>query len=588
MTIEQIKLKINKALLDLSDKGLDKNRFLTDQYKVVLDICDNVINSKKKSIVIEAPTGTGKSIICIVASLVLNRCGKIGYIIASDLHLQKQYEDDFEKFGLLWGSIKGTDNYNCTVNEEVFSLGECQQRGLNSVEIESLDCSLECPYISSRRKAVNSKTSLLNYSYWLLQQNYVNRDGNGAFKERDFCFFDECHKITNIVQNHFAPLINHDFGKEIKDLLSMVDDRIGFDNYLMESYKYQNYHLILDHTDDTEVMLNTLIDLELDLEYLLDYTAPLKAHLKEKYPIEIIIPKSESVLLKKMDRLKDIHCKIEDFIDIIKDIGHNNIVKSTDNSKNLQFKNIEEKYLMRNHFHEKSNSQIFLSATIGDHLSFCDLNMIKDYDFIEVESKFDFSKSPIAIYYPTMKMSYHEKDNSFPFNMKRMEKILKSHKNDKGIIHSGSYSLTEMIVNNTKSDRLIPYYSSAQKDNALKKLEESTNGIIIGPSLLEGVDLKNDLSRFQIFFKVPYMSLGDVFVKKKMNKYPEWYQWETVIKIIQGLGRSIRNNKDHAKSYLIDGNFNNLIISKKLFPKYILDRLHIIDEDRKKITKFNT
>jgi len=587
MNIEQIKQKIDNVISDLSNKGLHKQRFVEDQYDVVLQICDNVINNKKKSTIIEAPTGTGKSIISMVAALTLNRAGKTGYIVTSDLHLQKQYEDDFEKFGLQWGSIKGVDNYECTLNNEKFSIGECQQRGLNLMEIEELDCSLECPYMSTRRTAVKSKTALLNYSYWLLQQNYVNKEGQGAFKQRDFCFFDECHKITGIVQNHFSPLINHDFGTQMRNLLSMIDDKIGFPNFLSESYKYQNFYIALDTFDGTEELLDVLLDMEKELERLLEYSKPIKDRLKEKYPISVIIPKLESLMIKKLDWLKDVHCKIEDYVEVLVGIGHENMVKVESDNKDIQFKNIEEKYLMENHFHKHCNSQIFLSATIGDHKTFTDLNMILDYESIEVESKFDFKKSPICIYYPQMKMSYWEKDASFPTNLKRMENILKYHKNDRGIIHSGSYNLTQLIVDNTTSDRLIPYFSSSQKEDALKKLEESENGVLIGPSILEGVDLKDDLSRFQIFFKVPYLSLGDEFVKKKMNKHPDWYQWCAVINAIQGIGRSIRNNKDYAKTYLIDGNFNDLLIGKEIFPDYILDRIHIVDDVRKKVTKIN-
>lgn len=587
MRTEAIKQKIDKVLDELSNRGLNKERFIKDQYNIVLRICDNVINGKKRSTIIEAPTGTGKSIISMVAALVLNRCGKSGYIITSDLQLQRQYEEDFAKFGLKWGSIKGVDNYECTLNNEKFSIGECQQRGLNLMEIEELDCSLDCPYMSTRRKAVKSKTALLNYSYWLLQQNYVNKDGQGAFKERDFCFFDECHKITGIVQSHFSPLLTHDFGEKMKTLLSMIDDRIGFKDFLMESYKYQNFFLQLETFDDTDKILDVLNQLEIELESLLSYVKPLKDRLKEKYPISVVIPKHESAMIKKLDWLKDVHCKVEDYVGVINLIGHDNIVKVQADNRDLQFKNIEEKYLMENHFHRFCKAQVFLSATIGDHVTFCELNMIPDYDSIEVESLFDFKKSPICIYYPQMKMSYREKEMSFPTNLDRMHTILKYHKNERGIIHSGSYSLTQLIIDNTRSDRLIPYFSSRQKEEALKKLEESENGVLIGPSILEGVDLKDDLSRFQIFFKVPYMSLSDEFVKKKMNKYPEWYTWQAVINAIQGMGRSIRNNRDFAKTYLIDGNFNDLLIGKDLFPDYILDRLHIVDDARKKITKIN-
>lgn len=190
-------------------------------------------------------------------------------------------------------------------------------------------------------------------------------------------------------------------------------------------------------------------------------------------------------------------------------------------------------------------------------------------------------------HFPAYKMSYREKEASFPLNLNRMKTILNYHKNDRGIIHSGSYELTKMIIDNFDSDRLIPYFGSEQKREALKKLEESDNGILIGPSILAGIDLYDDLSRFQIFFKIPYMSLSDSFVKKKMEKHQDWYKWNAVINIIQGIGRSIRHKNDYSKTYVLDACFNSDFISGKVFPEYITKRINIVDDQRKKITKLN-
>jgi Rad3-related DNA helicase len=77
--------------------------------------------------------------------------------------------------------------------------------------------------------------------------------------------------------------------------------------------------------------------------------------------------------------------------------------------------------------------------------------------------------------------------------------------------------------------------------------------------LWEGVDLKDEDSRFQIIAKVPYKSLGDKRVLVKMKKFQSWYDYETMVRMLQGFGRSIRSESDWAITYVIDSKINDLI-----------------------------
>ena len=92
------------------------------QKEAILAICKAYTDNPEGAVILDAPTGTGKSIVAILTSLVFNEIGLEGYILASDIALQEQYENDISRFGLPWGSIKGVDNYACNVNGEKFSL----------------------------------------------------------------------------------------------------------------------------------------------------------------------------------------------------------------------------------------------------------------------------------------------------------------------------------------------------------------------------------------------------------------------------------------------------------------------------------
>jgi Rad3-related DNA helicase len=87
--------------------------------------------------------------------------------------------------------------------------------------------------------------------------------------------------------------------------------------------------------------------------------------------------------------------------------------------------------------------------------------------------------------------------------------------------------------------------------------------VLISPSLHTGLDLKNELSRFQIITKVPYPNKGDRWTNAKRQTDQEWYYWQTALKLIQAYGRSIRSNEDWAKTYVLDSAFGYFIKKNK-------------------------
>jgi len=102
----------------------------------------------------------------------------------------------------------------------------------------------------------------------------------------------------------------------------------------------------------------------------------------------------------------------------------------------------------------------------------------------------------------------------------------------------------------------------------------SKKRILISPAVKEGVDLKDDLCRFQILLKVPYPSLSDARVKYLLMEKNQWtwYFNETAKDIVQMYGRAVRTPTDHAKFYIVDGSFND-ICKKATFPKWFLEAI---------------
>lgn len=209
-----------------------------------------------------------------------------------------------------------------------------------------------------------------------------------------------------------------------------------------------------------------------------------------------------------------------------------------------------------------------MSATIVDKQVFCESLGLKDLDvaYLSIPSPFPVDNRPIH-YLPAGSMSKGAIDKTLPIVVETIKLLLEKHASDKGIIHCTNYKIAKFIKENIDSSRLM-LHDSTNRDEVLKvHINSEDPTVLLSPSMMEGIDLKDDLSRFQIVCKVPFPYLGDLVVKKRMERNEKWYPYMTAKSIIQALGRSIRNETDHAVSYVLDADWDRFYgRNKHLFP----------------------
>ncbi|MGC1927405.1 MAG: helicase C-terminal domain-containing protein [Candidatus Nitrosopolaris sp.] len=215
---------------------------------------------------------------------------------------------------------------------------------------------------------------------------------------------------------------------------------------------------------------------------------------------------------------------------------------------------------------EKCTKTLMMSATILDSRTFCEsLGLAHDQlKFIQVDSDFPLQNRSV---YP-MNIAY------LNFNSLKLEEVktkisrtidnlMTLHRNHKGIIHTTSYEQLNFIKENISEinkRRLLVTDPEVQRDEVIGEHVNSTKPtVLISPSLHMGLDLKDDLSRFQIITKVPYPNKSDRWTDAKRNAHEQWYNWQTALKLIQGYGRSIRSKEDWAKTYVLDSAFGYFV-----------------------------
>jgi ATP-dependent DNA helicase DinG len=574
---------LERGIDQIIDKAIELNTFGKDfefrkgQREIITKICETYLEDPESTLVIDAPTGAGKSLIAMWSAHILKELGNRGYMVTSDLSLQDQYESDFYTYGLRWPSIKGVDNYECSVNGLPFSLGDCKLKGMGYEQAEKLPCYNSCEYLQNRRRAIDQPIALLNYSFWLIQRNYVEAkmlqdDRPVPFEQRDFVFFDEAHRIDDIVQSHFSPRIEPGLVERMMTLNRFASKQ-GFQEASYTKNKIQSLvnHMMVGGKND---VFTAMSEFERILHGFGKVRQVANKMAKKRYGTAGV-PKDWQTAFGHFDRLKDVHCKVEDYLSLIKEVGIDKMVLDQ-NEHEAKFMCVEESLMINKYLHEKANFKVFMSATIGDPRAFVKIMGIKNAKFIRMDNAFNYDKSPV-VFVNRHKLSFREREESLPKVVEIMDQIISKHKGQRGIIHCGSYEFMNYIQSKSKHTfRLMNYENSKQKAEVLELFKKKEDAVLMGPSLLEGLDLKDDTSRFQIFFKVPYPSLGDPLIKAKMQTSNEWYDWKTGISIMQGVGRSVRSKDDWAVTYVLDACFRSLINKPGFFPPSFMERIKTI------------
>jgi Rad3-related DNA helicase len=350
-----------------------------------------------------------------------------------------------------------------------------------------------------------------------------------------------------------------DEASELEDeLVRQYSAEIIYDK--LDNYNISYTRLV---TDNQQRTLNWVTDLCTNLLIELDTLAN-KATKKNK---AISLTQTEQI---KYNYLKNLHRSLTSLISLWSK-GEYVIEVS---SKHVIITPLKADFLSDNIF-KFADKVVLLSATIIDHKNFAKSLGIRDYEYIEVPSGFDPQKSPIFVS-NKYKLNYKTLKNSLPGVCDQIKTIIEHHKDSKGIIHTHSFEITEYIQNYISNNRLL-YRDTNQTNEDILKIHTETDRptVLVSPSLTYGVDLKDELARFQIIIKLPFPPLSSKRIKQLFETDKDWYENKMLNSIVQASGRATRSKNDYSTTYILDGNFTNVVLrAKNKLPKHFIERIH--------------
>jgi len=553
---------------------------------------EQAYRENKKFIIIEAPTGSGKSGIAIAAgSHAKTQPVRPGfeagaYILSPQKSLTAQYMGDFESIGLK--ELKGRSNYTCTefVDDETGKFVDCETGGMLCRTEKSEDeegkkgCSF-CPYKEAKKLFVKNPLGVTNFAYYLGETTHA-----GQLSPRKMLILDEGHNTEGQILSQADTVINRFRCEEVGiDFLSMPVVKPG------------------QTTKGVEWVAETFVPAAQAL--IMTWTSELE-DLKEDKSTG-----AATKLGKKLNSLRRFTSKLVLFLNsaaenIIDWITYTDETKGSSEFGCLIIKPLTATLFADEILFSKAEKVIIMSATIGDFKFFMRNLGIDANDAVtcRIDCDFPIENRPVFIK-PIANMSSTKVacpecsnpedagrenrkgagcrkcwqsgqvpsiDVAMPKVAEFLGKIMDKFAAHKGIVHTHSYKVNKFMADSMGSRNRVLTHTSGDRDIAIGRHIESENPtVLFSPSMTEGLDLKDDLSRFSVIVKVPFPYL-DPYVKARMQRDPEWYASRVALALVQATGRSNRHKEDKAKHFILDAAIIAFLgRNGKLFPKWWMD-----------------
>lgn len=160
-------------------------------------------------------------------------------------------------------------------------------------------------------------------------------------------------------------------------------------------------------------------------------------------------------------------------------------------------------------------------------------------------------------------MSMREQEQNLPLLVADIRRILAENP-EKGFIHA-PYALAERLRAELGDHPRLMFHNRDNKQaqyQAFRASSPDEGRTLVASGLYEGVDLLEDMGRWQVIAKIPWPSLGEPAIAYRAEQDSEWYAWETAKVVLQAAGRICRSPTDFGKTIILDKSF------KRLFEQY--------------------
>jgi len=522
------------------------------------ELVEQIANSPKKVFLLDAPAGTGKSLVAIAvhqttqhsttAKEVLARlAGKSPkdydrqtIFLCRTKQMQDQICEEFPKAK----TVKGRSNYPCLKHEQMFPEYTAEDCTFNvdptcHYRFRFDDEQRRCPYFYEKELAIASPLAVLNTSYFLTEVN-----GVGMFSGADFLVIDEFDQLESELLNQIQLKITT---RQLKRLgLEQPKDSHSLQGWLVWANQLTCW------TEENKI----------------------QQHLQS-------VPESEwsdieIEMHKQANRLRNFQSKISTFTLEVND-SWIFTEKQDEKTKEIiwEFKPVRVEVYAERYLWRHAKRFLGMSGTILDPEIMADDLGIKDWDYAQSACPFPLANRPIY-YNPVVNLRMENMATELPKLAEAVDNIMERYPKDKVLVHTTSFVIQDYLQRNLNGTRVMTH-NSQNRAEMLELFKKSQDPVaMLSPSFDRGVNLIDNLCRCVIICKVPYINLGDPQVKARM-KMPggeKWYLLKAAQSIMQMSGRGVRSDQDFCNTFILDRQFTTLMNRMgRYFPQWWKDAI---------------
>jgi Rad3-related DNA helicase len=473
---------------------------------------------------IDAPTGSGKTLIGEVTRRMVAPTGKTMYVCSS-LALQDQFLADFDYAAVL----KGRSNYTPTSAPDGVNCGDCNKQ--NNMCSWCPDVT-DCEYETAKRNAFASDLAVVNTAYLLNEINFV-----GGFAGRDLVVVDE----ADVLEQELMRFVQFEISDRKLASLKVTPPKKG--SHMSTIFNWMR-------TDLTPALSAQLATMKRSNAARSDNPRVVREY------------QSTNRLLADVIRVCD---------------GVSDGWVRDNNAGQLVLKPVRVDQFGAKQLWGHANQWVCMSATIispdemAETLGLNEAGL--NWGVVRVPMTFDVDNRVIRVA-GVANMVNREKETEWPKMVAAVRNVLALHPDERILVHTVSYQLAEYLKQKlTGTGRLlVTYPTTAAKNQAIAKFRATPNSVMLAPSLDRGVDFKDDDCRVVVVAKVPFPNLGDTQVSARLHAPggKMWYAVQTVRSLVQMTGRGVRSETDWCVTYILDRQFTSNVWknNRKLFPAW--------------------
>lgn len=526
-----------------------------------------------QTVILSAPTGTGKSIIGAVTAEVLHKIRwpdvnhGASFLLTPTNVLSEQYHRTFQEgrdpLDTRFRMLKGAGNFECSALSTPTEPQSAEFCAMRQFQKEQMDSVIQqhcngCDFALQKRLRDRARHLITNYAYYFVDRMYLE-----ILAKRTITVFDEAHLINDLFTEHNAIYFS--------------------DSRLKKMAEEINETLSLGHTDVFRTIKTIKTDMNAGKINETTYMKYLEALVEMYHQVsdaaqaeaERTDPRSKKYLtaMKMHKKFFGLGCKISDLM--IYNYPHAFEYKERNPKVASSEDEVSVKPIFVGDMFDKlinAEFNLLMSATLSEQYARRTMTL-ENAKHIRLEPTFPRENKKIVFYKP-QNLNYTTLQN--PKTVKELQatcyEIVKHHtdKGERGIVLAPSFILTEGIagaldVMGVKS-RVFEHKRGEKLVETLERFKRYDQGpaVLLTPSGFEGLDLAGDLSRYQIILKAPFGSLGEARMKKILASWPDIYSLLCTMKLVQGAGRSVRGPTDYATTYMLDSNIQRLWTAKNM------------------------